>query len=101
MSKSVGNVVSPADLVSTYGLDPVRYFFLRETPWGQDGNYSHELIVARMNADLANDLGNLARARCPSSPATAPPSPRPPRRRRPTSKCSRRPTRWRTARAAT
>jgi methionyl-tRNA synthetase len=60
MSKSVGNVVSPADLVVTYGLDPVRYFFLRETPWGQDGNYSHELIVARMNADLANDLGNLA-----------------------------------------
>jgi len=60
MSKSVGNVVSPADLVTTYGLDPVRYFLLRETPWGQDGNYSHELIVARMNADLANDLGNLA-----------------------------------------
>ena len=60
MSKSVGNVVSPADLVTTYGLDPVRYFFLRETPWGQDGNYSHELIVARMNADLANDFGNLA-----------------------------------------
>jgi methionyl-tRNA synthetase len=63
MSKSVGNVVSPADLVTNYGLDPVRYFFLRETPWGQDGNYSHELIVARMNADLANDLGNLAQ-RC-------------------------------------
>ena len=60
MSKSLGNVVSPADLVTTYGLDPVRYFFLRETPWGQDGNYSHDLIVARMNADLANDLGNLA-----------------------------------------
>ena len=60
MSKSVGNVVSPADLVMTYGLDPVRYFLLRETPWGQDGNYSHEAIVARMNADLANDLGNLA-----------------------------------------
>ena len=63
MSKSVGNVVSPADLVTSYGLDPVRYFLLRETPWGQDGNYSHELIVARMNADLANDLGNLAQ-RC-------------------------------------
>ena len=60
MSKSVGNVISPADLVTAYGLDPVRYFFLRETPWGQDGNYSHELIIARMNADLANDLGNLA-----------------------------------------
>jgi methionyl-tRNA synthetase len=60
MSKSVGNVVSPASLVAAYGLDPVRYFFLRETPFGQDGNYSHEAIVARMNADLANDIGNLA-----------------------------------------
>jgi methionyl-tRNA synthetase len=56
----VGNVVSPDDLVSRYGLDAVRYFFLREVPFGQDGNYSHEGIVARMNADLANDLGNLA-----------------------------------------
>ncbi len=60
MSKSVGNVVSPADLVGTYGLDPLRYFFLREVPFGQDGNYSHEAIVNRMNADLANDIGNLA-----------------------------------------
>jgi methionyl-tRNA synthetase len=60
MSKSVGNVVSPADLVGAYGLDPVRYFFLREVPFGQDGNYSHEAIVSRMNADLANDIGNLA-----------------------------------------
>ena len=63
MSKSVGNVVSPASLVEAYGLDALRYFFLRETPWGQDGSYSDELIVARMNADLANDLGNLAQ-RC-------------------------------------
>jgi methionyl-tRNA synthetase len=60
MSKSVGNVVSPADLVAAYGLDPVRYFFLREVSFGQDGSYSHEAIVARLNADLANDLGNLA-----------------------------------------
>ncbi|HME83787.1 MAG TPA: methionine--tRNA ligase [Roseiarcus sp.] len=60
MSKSVGNVVSPASLVAAYGLDPVRYFFLREVPFGQDGNYSHEAIVRRINADLANDLGNLA-----------------------------------------
>ena len=59
MSKSVGNVVSPGDLVAAYGLDPVRYFFLREVPFGQDGNYSHEAIVQRLNADLANDLGNL------------------------------------------
>jgi methionyl-tRNA synthetase len=60
MSKSVGNVVSPASLVAAYGLDPVRYFFLREVPFGQDGNYSHEAIVGRINADLANDIGNLA-----------------------------------------
>ena len=51
---------SPADLVAAYGVDPLRYFFLREVPFGQDGNYSHEAIVQRMNADLANDLGNLA-----------------------------------------
>ena len=60
MSKSVGNVVAPADLVREYGIDQLRYFFLREVPFGQDGNYSHEAIVARINADLANDLGNLA-----------------------------------------
>ncbi|MDP9137374.1 MAG: methionine--tRNA ligase [Pseudomonadota bacterium] len=60
MSKSVGNVVEPAALVDRYGVDPVRYFFLREIPFGQDGNYSHEAIVNRINADLANDLGNLA-----------------------------------------
>ncbi len=60
MSKSVGNVVSPKAMVEAYGLDPVRYFFLREVPFGQDGSYSHEAIVARMNADLANDIGNLA-----------------------------------------
>ncbi len=60
MSKSVGNVVDPFALIDTYGLDPVRYFFLREVPFGQDGSYSHEAIVNRVNADLANDLGNLA-----------------------------------------
>ena len=60
MSKSLGNVVSPADLVDKYGVDQLRYFFLREVPFGQDGNYSHEAIVSRINADLANDLGNLA-----------------------------------------
>ena len=43
-----------------YGVDQLRYFFLREVPFGQDGNYSHEAIVSRINADLANDLGNLA-----------------------------------------
>jgi methionyl-tRNA synthetase len=60
MSKSVGNVVDPFDLVHAYGLDPVRYFFLREVSFGQDGNYSPEAIANRINADLANDLGNLA-----------------------------------------
>jgi methionyl-tRNA synthetase len=60
MSKSVGNVVDPFDLAQTYGVDAIRYFFLREVSFGQDGSYSHEAIVNRMNADLANDLGNLA-----------------------------------------
>jgi methionyl-tRNA synthetase len=60
MSKSVGNVIDPFDLVKAYGADPLRYFFLREVPFGQDGNYSHEAITNRVNADLANDLGNLA-----------------------------------------
>ncbi len=60
MSKSVGNVVAPLDMVEAYGADQVRYFFLREVPFGQDGNFTHEAIVNRINADLANDLGNLA-----------------------------------------
>jgi methionyl-tRNA synthetase len=60
MSKSVGNVIDPFALAAHYGVDPLRYFLLREVPFGQDGNYSHEAIVNRINADLANDLGNLA-----------------------------------------
>ncbi len=60
MSKSVGNVIDPFTLAGHYGVDQLRYFLLREVPFGQDGNYSHEAIVARINADLANDLGNLA-----------------------------------------
>jgi methionyl-tRNA synthetase len=60
MSKSVGNVVDPFTMAAHYGVDQVRYFFMREVSFGQDGSYNHEAIVARINADLANDLGNLA-----------------------------------------
>jgi methionyl-tRNA synthetase len=60
MSKSVGNVIDPFALAKAYGVDQLRYFLLREVPFGQDGSYSHEAIVNRINADLANDLGNLA-----------------------------------------
>ncbi len=60
MSKSVGNVVDPFDLINAYGRDQVRYFFLREVMFGQDGSYSPEAIGNRINADLANNLGNLA-----------------------------------------
>ena len=60
MSKSVGNVVDPFVLTRDYGVDQIRYFLLRDVPFGQDGNYSRDGIVKRINADLANDLGNLA-----------------------------------------
>ncbi len=60
MSKSVGNVVDPFTITAHYGVDEVRYFFMREVSFGQDGVYSHEAIANRINADLANDLGNLA-----------------------------------------
>ena len=60
MSKSVGNVVDPFNMVDAYGLDQVRFFFMREVPFGNDGSYSHEAIVTRMNTDLANNFGNLA-----------------------------------------
>jgi len=60
ISKSVGNVIDPVDLVDTYGLDAVRYFLMREVPFGNDGDFSHASMVARMNGELANDLGNLA-----------------------------------------
>jgi methionyl-tRNA synthetase len=63
MSKSVGNVVDPVEMARTYGVDQLRYFLLREVSFGQDGSYSHEAIVTRANADLANGLGNLAQ-RC-------------------------------------
>ncbi|MFN3701534.1 MAG: methionine--tRNA ligase [Alphaproteobacteria bacterium] len=60
MSKSIGNVLSPDGLVETYGLDAIRYLLMREIPHGQDGNFSHDTAVQRINADLANGLGNLA-----------------------------------------
>jgi methionyl-tRNA synthetase len=60
MSKSVGNVVDPFGMAKEYGVDAMRYFFLREVPFGQDGSYSHSAIVNRINSELANDLGNLA-----------------------------------------
>jgi methionyl-tRNA synthetase len=60
MSKSLGNAVAPQQLVATYGLDPVRYFLLRELPFGSDGDFSHRAVVSRLNGDLANDFGNLA-----------------------------------------
>lgn len=60
MSKSIGNVLSPDDLVEAYGLDQTRYFLMREVAHGNDGNFSHEQAVQRINADLANGLGNLA-----------------------------------------
>jgi methionyl-tRNA synthetase len=60
MSKSLGNVVDPFAMAEAYGVDAMRYFLLREVAFGNDGSYSHEAIVARTNADLANDIGNLA-----------------------------------------
>ena len=60
MSKSLGNVVDPIDLADAFGVDALRYFLLREVSFGQDGSYSAEAIVARVNAELANSFGNLA-----------------------------------------
>jgi methionyl-tRNA synthetase len=59
MSKSKGNVLDPQAILKTFGPDPLRYFLLREIPIGQDGNFSHEGFLHRVNSDLANDLGNL------------------------------------------
>jgi len=60
MSKSLGNVTDPIALIDHFGVDALRYFLLREVSFGQDGSYSAEAIVTRCNADLANNLGNLA-----------------------------------------
>ncbi|MDR1827377.1 MAG: methionine--tRNA ligase [Methylobacteriaceae bacterium] len=60
MSKTLGNVMDPFAMAEGYGADAIRYFFMREISFGQDGSYSHEAIVSRINSDLANDYGNLA-----------------------------------------
>lgn len=60
MSKSVGNVIDPRDLVQSFGLDPVRFFLLREVPFGGDSDLSRRSLINRLNVELANDLGNLA-----------------------------------------
>lgn len=59
MSKSRGNVIDPVVLCERYGVDAIRYFLLREVPFGADGNFSNEALISRINSDLANDLGNL------------------------------------------
>lgn len=59
ISKSVGNVIDPLELVDTYGLDQVRYFMMREVPFGKDGDFNRSALVARINSDLANDIGNF------------------------------------------
>jgi len=59
ISKSLGNVIDPFDLVEEFGLDAVRYFLMREVPFGNDGDFSRTAFINRMNSDLANDLGNL------------------------------------------
>ena len=60
ISKSLGNVIDPIELANRYGLDQVRYFMLREVPFGNDGDFSHTAMINRMNGELANDFGNLA-----------------------------------------
>lgn len=60
MSKSLGNVLDPQELADSYGLDSLRYFLLREVPFGNDGTFSRKALVSRLNVELANDLGNLA-----------------------------------------
>jgi len=81
MSKSLGNFIAPQELVDRYGLDPLRYFLLRELPFGNDGDFSHRAVIGRLNGDLANDFGNLAQrvlAMINRNCAAAVPEPGPP-----------------------
>ena len=59
MSKSLGNIINPMDLIDEYGVDPVRYYLMREMVVGQDANFTLESFIQRYNSDLANDFGNL------------------------------------------
>ena len=77
MSKTSGNVVNPLDLVDDFGVDGFRYYVLAETPYGPDGDFTYEGLIARYNSDLANNLGNLLsprrhRGRARSATASAP-----------------------------
>ncbi|MDR3451108.1 MAG: methionine--tRNA ligase [Alphaproteobacteria bacterium] len=60
ISKSLGNVIDPYELITTYGLDPTRYFLMREVPFGNDGDFARDAMIRRINSDLANGIGNLA-----------------------------------------
>lgn len=64
MSKSIGNVVNPKEVADAYGIEALRYFLLREMPFGQDGDFSQKTLIERINADLSNDVGNLLNRLC-------------------------------------
>lgn len=64
MSKSIGNVINPKDMAQSYGIESLRYFLLREMPFGQDGDFSEKVLVERINTELGNDMGNLLNRLC-------------------------------------
>ena len=64
ISKSLGNVIDPYEIVTKYGLDQIRVFLVREVPFGNDGDFSNESILQRVNADLSNNFGNLIQRLC-------------------------------------